>query len=198
MAEENLNNEFFILSQNNNIIAHDNDESIPQKFFDIIDNDKYILIDLKTSDTLKEAFIKYFGVKKLPVLISYNVRIYDDRKINEKKKRRDSNLRAKTNEIIENTINSSKIVIFIKGTPERPECKFSRALINLFDEMNLVNGRDYNYYNIFLNNHVRSLLKEINSWPTFPQVYIDKVFCGGLDILKQMKDKKVLEKMIFE
>lgn len=90
----------------------------------------------------------------------------------------------------------NKNFIFIKGTPDRPECGFTRQLIDLLKGLDLVNGRDYQYFNIFSDEDVRQTLKQINDWPTFPMIYLKKEFIGGLDVIKEMIEDKSIKKYI--
>jgi len=156
------------------------------------------MLNLSVSDELKNMFLEYYGIEKLPCLLSYDTIIYDDGTLNEQVKKRDLNEFESTKKSIEKVVNSKRIVIFIKGTPTNPECKFTRELVKIFDDVGLVSGKDYRYFNIFLNQNFRKRLKEINEWPTFPQIYVDKAFLGGLDVVKKMQAKGVFKKYVLQ
>jgi Grx4 family monothiol glutaredoxin len=80
-------------------------------------------------------------------------------------------------------INSSKLMIFIKGTPETPKCGFTVQLITLLKQNNV---NDYGSFDIFSDEQIRQGLKEFSKWPTYPQIYFKGELIGGLDIVKEM------------
>lgn len=80
-------------------------------------------------------------------------------------------------------IHRSKVMIFIKGTPARPQCGFTRQLIKLFRSTQIEN---YDYFDILSDESVRNALKLYSDWPTFPQIYIHGVLIGGLDIVSEL------------
>ncbi|KAJ3220535.1 Glutaredoxin 3 [Clydaea vesicula] len=90
--------------------------------------------------------------------------------------------KLKLNEKLKKLVNSQPMMLFIKGTPQEPRCKFSRELINSLNELDL----GYGSFNILSDEKVRQGLKEYSEWPTFPQVYINGEFIGGVDIVKEM------------
>ena len=97
-------------------------------------------------------------------------------------------------EVIENEINSNDICLFMKGTPDAPQCGFSMAVSNMLKILEV----DYKGVNVLENQGVREGIKEFSEWPTIPQLYIKKEFVGGCDIIKEMFEsgdlKKFLEK----
>jgi Grx4 family monothiol glutaredoxin len=80
-------------------------------------------------------------------------------------------------------INSSKLMIFIKGTPEAPKCGFTVQLITLLKQNNV---NDYGSFDILSDEQIRQSLKEFSKWPTYPQIYFKGELIGGLDIVKEM------------
>lgn len=194
-TKEYLNNTFKKLSAYNTIIAYTTEDKKLSDLCSLIESEKYVLVDLRVSNELEEKFKSYYGVSKFPVMISFGVEIYSAEDT-ENIRLRDSKMAEMYTQQIHEMVKTSRVFIFIKGTPEKPECKFTRELIELLNTLNLVSGIDYKYFNIFLNNKIRQLLKEINHWKTFPQVYIGGVFYGGLDVLKRMNDSGVLVKLI--
>lgn len=73
---------------------------------------------------------------------------------------------------------SNKVVLFMKGTKDFPQCGFSNSLVQILNSLNV----EYETVNILENDTLRQGLKEYSSWPTFPQLYIDGEFFGGCDI----------------
>lgn len=73
------------------------------------------------------------------------------------------------------------VVVFIKGTPQSPACRFSRRMVNLLDDHNV----GYSAFNILEDAEVRQGLKDFGDWPTFPQVWIDGKLAGGLDVVSE-------------
>jgi Grx4 family monothiol glutaredoxin len=76
-------------------------------------------------------------------------------------------------------------MLFMKGTPSAPQCGFSRKTVAILRE----NGIKYGFFNILADDEVRQGLKEFSEWPTFPQVYVDGEFVGGLDIVSSKSDE---------
>ena len=95
---------------------------------------------------------------------------------------------------IEEIINSSKIVIIIKGTKQQPRCGFSREIVSLLDSFDV----DFNTFDVLENPEIRAEIKNYSNWPTFPQLYIDGELIGGLDIVQQMYIAGELEDLIFQ
>ena len=93
---------------------------------------------------------------------------------------------------IESLIRSNPCMVFMKGTPKDARCGFSRQLIELLDRQ----GCPYASFNILEDEEVRQQLKEYSNWPTFPQLYINREFIGGLDIAKELDASGDLAKML--
>ena len=95
--------------------------------------------------------------------------------------------------LINNEITSNEVCLFIKGTPDAPQCGFSMALINMFKILEV----KYKGINVLENPSLREGIKEFSDWPTIPQLYIKSEFIGGSDIVKEMYEigelKKILE-----
>ncbi|XP_071465306.1 glutaredoxin-related protein 5, mitochondrial [Marmota flaviventris] len=80
-------------------------------------------------------------------------------------------------------VKKDKVVVFLKGTPEQPQCGFSNAVVQIL----LLHGvRDYVAYNVLDDPELRQGIKDYSKWPTIPQVYLNGEFVGGCDILLQM------------
>ncbi|KAI8808311.1 thioredoxin-like protein [Cladochytrium replicatum] len=84
---------------------------------------------------------------------------------------------------IEQDVKGNNMIVYIKGTPDAPQCGFSRAVVQMLQAEGV---RAYAYINILENEEMRSGLKEYSQWPTFPQVYVKGEFVGGCDIVMGM------------
>ncbi|PVF95306.1 putative glutaredoxin [Serendipita vermifera] len=103
----------------------------------------------------------------------------------EKKEETTEELNARIKKII----NSDKVVLFMKGTPDAPRCGFSRQAVGILKD----NDVKYTSFDILSDEAVRQGLKTYNDWPTFPQLLIGGEFMGGLDILKEMVENGELK-----
>jgi Grx4 family monothiol glutaredoxin len=88
-------------------------------------------------------------------------------------------------------IGSSKVMLFMKGSPEEPRCGFSRKIVKILKDEGFV----FSTFDILTDEEVRQGLKDYSSWPTFPQLYIDSEFVGGLDIVEEMRNAGELKDM---
>jgi monothiol glutaredoxin len=94
---------------------------------------------------------------------------------------------------IRETVNSNKVVLFMKGTPQFPQCGFSSNVANILKACGVT---DYVSVNVLANPEVRQGIKEFSSWPTIPQLYVSGQFVGGSDILTEMYQKGELQKLL--
>ncbi|KAK2625267.1 hypothetical protein QTJ16_005636 [Diplocarpon rosae] len=102
---------------------------------------------------------------------------------------------------IDKAVSSAPVVLFMKGTPETPQCGFSRASIQILG-LQGVDPAKFTAFNVLEDEALRAGIKEYSEWPTIPQLYVEKEFVGGCDILvamhqngelaKLLEDKKVL------
>ena len=90
---------------------------------------------------------------------------------------------------IENRINSNDVVLFMKGTPDVPQCGFSLAVSNVLKHLNV----KFEGVNVLENTKIREGIKIFSEWPTIPQLYIKGEFIGGCDIVKEMFEKGELQ-----
>lgn len=74
-------------------------------------------------------------------------------------------------------------MVFMKGERQQPFCKFSRALLELFDQSGIT---DFRTFNILKNEDIRCGLKNFSCWPTYPQIYVKGELLGGVDIVKEL------------
>ena len=102
------------------------------------------------------------------------------------------------NEIIKKKINDllekNKVCLFMKGTPEVPQCGFSLAVSNVLKHLKV----DFNGINVLEDLEIREGIKVYSDWPTIPQLYIKGEFIGGCDIVKEMFDKGELQTKLKE
>tara|TARA_B100000809_G_C14725372_1_gene382925 strand:- start:83 stop:418 length:336 start_codon:yes stop_codon:yes gene_type:complete len=100
----------------------------------------------------------------------------------------------KTNTKIKNLIEKSDVCLFMKGTPEVPQCGFSLAVANVLKHLNI----KFNSVNVLENVEVREGIKKFSDWPTIPQLYVKGEFIGGCDIIKEMFEKGELQTKLKE
>ncbi|MBI5798067.1 Grx4 family monothiol glutaredoxin [Candidatus Woesearchaeota archaeon] len=93
---------------------------------------------------------------------------------------------------IEGMINSKKIFLFMKGTPDAPECGFSMKVATILKSLHV----EFGYFNIFEDEEIRQGIKDYADWPTIPQLYINGKFIGGADITEQLYQSGELKKLI--
>ncbi|ORY73465.1 thioredoxin-like protein [Protomyces lactucae-debilis] len=97
-----------------------------------------------------------------------------------------------TKTAIESAIAASPVVLFMKGTPEQPMCGFSRATIQILG-LQGVDPKKLSAFNVLEDQELREGIKEFSEWPTIPQLYVNKEFVGGCDILVGMHQSGELE-----
>jgi len=93
---------------------------------------------------------------------------------------------------LDDIVNSSKIVVFMKGTKLMPMCGFSNNVVQILNVL----GVPYETVNVLDNEDIRQGIKEYSSWPTIPQVYINGEFVGGSDILIELYQKGELQQLV--
>lgn len=96
---------------------------------------------------------------------------------------------------IQKAVDSSKIVLFMKGTPEFPQCGFSRASIQILGQQG-VDPEKFAAYNVLEDQELREGIKEFSNWPTIPQLYVDGEFIGGCDIIMSMAKSGELAELL--
>ena len=98
-----------------------------------------------------------------------------------------------TKNLIQEHINSNEVCLFMKGTPDAPQCGFSMAVSNMLKVLEV----KFEGINVLENQSLREGIKIFSDWPTIPQLYVKKEFIGGCDIIKEMYENGELKK-IFE
>ena len=97
-----------------------------------------------------------------------------------------------TKSLIQNHINDNDVCLFMKGTPDAPQCGFSMAVSNILKILDI----KFAGINVLENQSLREGIKIFSDWPTIPQLYIKKEFIGGCDIIKEMYESGELKKML--
>jgi monothiol glutaredoxin len=97
-------------------------------------------------------------------------------------------------ERIESAIRGNKIMVFMKGTPNFPQCGFSAATVGIFQEM----GVPFGSADVLADPELRDAIKSYSNWPTIPQVFINGKFVGGCDIIRELKESGELDSMVRE
>ncbi|KAI0791202.1 glutaredoxin [Abortiporus biennis] len=97
------------------------------------------------------------------------------------------------NQRLKTLMNQDKIVLFMKGNPDAPRCGFSRRIVGLLRDQGV---NQFAHFDILSDESVRSGLKVLNNWPTFPQLIINGEFVGGLDIVQEMIDSGEFKELV--
>lgn len=157
--------------------------------------------DVETKPELIPILNQITGDKALPILF-FNQKVYKNglelmeyaQKENLTKDFEQKYFRQDIFAQIKSLINSAPVLIFMKGTPEDPQCGFSRTFISLINKFNI----EYKTFDILKDYLIREKLKEYSNWKTYPQLYIKGELIGGLDIVKEMIEEGEFEDMIAE
>ncbi len=97
-----------------------------------------------------------------------------------------------TNDLIKSEIENNEICLFMKGTPDAPQCGFSMAVANILKILEV----KFKGINILENQNLREGIKVFSDWPTIPQLYINQEFIGGCDIVKEIYENGELKKLL--
>ena len=95
---------------------------------------------------------------------------------------------------IQEQLKSNPVVLYMKGTPDFPQCGFSAAAVRTLEAC----GASFGYVNIFEDPELRDALKRYSNWPTYPQLYVNGELVGGADILNEMFQKGELQQLLDE
>ena len=95
-------------------------------------------------------------------------------------------------ERIKSQMSSSPVVLYMKGTPDFPQCGFSSAAVRALNAV----GATYDHVNIFEDPEVREALKQYSNWPTYPQLYVNGELIGGSDIIIEMYKSGELQQVV--
>ena len=94
--------------------------------------------------------------------------------------------------LVENIINSDRIFLMMKGTPDIPRCGFSSRVVQVLNTL----GATYGSFNVFDDFNMMNMIKEYSSWPTTPQLYVDGKLIGGCDIIEELSESGELKKIL--
>ena len=97
-------------------------------------------------------------------------------------------------QFIDNEVKSNDVVLFMKGTPQFPQCGFSGQVVQILDHV----GVGYKGLNVLESADLRNGIKTYSNWPTIPQLYVKGEFVGGCDILKEMYEADELAPFLAE
>ena len=95
------------------------------------------------------------------------------------------------NDLIKNEIENNEVCLFMKGTPDAPQCGFSMATSNILKILDV----NFKGINVLENQNLREGIKVFSDWPTIPQLYVKNEFIGGCDIVKEMYESGELAKL---
>ncbi len=99
---------------------------------------------------------------------------------------------AQTTEKIKQQIAEHPILLYMKGTPQFPQCGFSSQVVQILNGY----GQTYSFVNVLENPDIRAVLPQVANWPTFPQLYIQGELIGGCDIVCEMHEEGELQPLI--
>ena len=95
-------------------------------------------------------------------------------------------------EKIEKIVKGDKIVLFMKGNPQAPQCGFSAKVVEILT----TSGAEFNTVDVLADPEIRQGIKEYANWPTIPQLYVDGEFVGGCDIIIEMSQRGELQQIL--
>ena len=95
-------------------------------------------------------------------------------------------------EQIKNEIKTNNIVLFMKGTPVFPMCGFSASVVQILTNL----GVQFSTVNVLDSDKMREGIKKFSNWPTIPQLYVNKEFIGGCDIIKELYESGELLELL--
>ena len=101
-------------------------------------------------------------------------------------------MEQQTKDLINNEIDNNEVCLFMKGTPDAPQCGFSMAVSNMLKILEV----NFKGVNVLEDQNIREGIKVYSDWPTIPQLYIKKEFVGGCDIVKEMYENGELKKVL--
>lgn len=92
---------------------------------------------------------------------------------------------------IKDIINNNKTILFMKGAKDQPMCGFSMVVVQILNSLNI----DFIAINVLENEEIRQGIKKFSNWPTIPQLYVNKEFIGGCDIVREMFEDGELQEL---
>lgn len=94
---------------------------------------------------------------------------------------------------IASTISANRVVLFMKGSPQFPQCGFSASAVKMLSDVGV---KEFAFVNVLEDQEIREGIKQYSSWPTIPQLYVDQDFLGGADIMREMHQSGELAKLL--
>ena len=94
---------------------------------------------------------------------------------------------------IASAVSSNKVVLFMKGSPQFPQCGFSATAVKMLSDVGV---SDFAFVNVLEDQEIREGVKKYSSWPTIPQLYVDQEFVGGADIMREMHQSGELARLL--
>ena len=101
-------------------------------------------------------------------------------------------MEQETNDLIKSEIENNDVCLFMKGTPDAPQCGFSMAVSNILK----VSKVDFTGVDVLADQNLREGIKVFSDWPTIPQLYVKGEFIGGCDIVKEMYESGELKELL--
>jgi monothiol glutaredoxin len=95
-------------------------------------------------------------------------------------------------QFIASEVTSNDVVLFMKGTPQFPQCGFSGQVVQILDHL----GINYKGLNVLDSDELREGVKAFSNWPTIPQLYVKGEFVGGCDIVREMFQAGELQQVL--
>jgi monothiol glutaredoxin len=96
-------------------------------------------------------------------------------------------------EKIRKQVTGNRVVLYMKGTPQAPQCGFSAAAVQMLEACGV---EDVATVNVLADADIRQGIKDFSSWPTVPQLYVNGEFVGGADIMREMYQSGELQKLV--
>ena len=153
---------------------------------------KYQYFDVLSDSNLREQLKKYSNWNTYPQLylegeliggLDIMKQMIENGEFQERFQRKDMN------KYLEKLIHRAPLMLFIVGTPQAPQCRFTKQLFQLFNELDIHN---YQTFDVLQDEEVQEKLKEYSAWQTYPQIYVNGQLIGGLDICKQLHEQGIL------
>ena len=94
---------------------------------------------------------------------------------------------------IDELLTKNKVVLFMKGSPQFPQCGFSATVVQVLDRVGVTNFKDIN---VLSDAEIREGIKQFTNWPTIPQLYVKGEFIGGCDIVREMYESGELKELL--
>lgn len=164
-------------------------------FLKYVDQDDYTMIkfESESEDPLYLACMSHYKPIKVPFLLYRAGLIYSEECIPERIEQIDKENIEKCTTFIQNFVLNEGVTLFMKGSILNPKCRFSRQLASLIIQYGIKNIKSFD---ILEDPILRHYMKKIMEWPTFPQIFINGEFYGGLDAFVELHGSGQLEKLL--